>query len=112
VAGSKRACPSNCRVSGTRARKIATSSGATAIQDSPYIPGSGKITTCRTADTSASPQALRWILSTHQNSKRNSIRRKRVRERQPNRAASDSHGHVTATILHTDGKDIPIKRIE
>jgi len=25
---------------------------------------------------------------------------------------SDSHGHVTAMILHTEGKDIPIKRIE
>ena len=49
---------SSCNAAAGRARKSAISSGVTAIHDKQYKSASGKITTCKTADTTTSPQAL------------------------------------------------------
>src|SRR5436305_5442462 len=58
LAGSSFTAPSSCSVSGRRARSNATSKGATAIQDSTYEFGRGKIMTCNTAEAMASRHAL------------------------------------------------------
>jgi hypothetical protein len=50
--------PRSCSVSGRRARSKATNRGATAIQPSTYKFGRGKMTTCNTAEMTASSQAL------------------------------------------------------
>src|SRR5712671_4137485 len=60
---------STCRVSGGCVLRNAISSGATAIQDSQYKPGKGKIRICRPAESRARRHALEWILRTGKNSK-------------------------------------------
>src|SRR5256885_15282385 len=60
---------STCRVSGSRVRRSATSSGTRAIHDSQYRPGKGKIRICRPAESRAKRHALEWILRTGKNSK-------------------------------------------
>src|SRR5260370_35104331 len=63
VAGNSFTSPLNCRVSGRRARSSAIRRGARAIQLRTYKLGSGKITTCRTAERIASSHALLSILN-------------------------------------------------
>jgi len=58
VAGCSFTAPRSCSRSGRRARSKATSNGATAIQESTYKFGRGKIKTCNTAEAMASSQAL------------------------------------------------------